>query len=167
MAHFRWTEYENHFFPTIEKGKAMTIRIILGSILMMCILALPANAGGKEQLQKYYATTAIKVKATDNALEKRKILGESFQSMSKVLNMVQNSPLISKTDRAGIDRFKAALQEKQDELAGSNGYVRVPDENLNGFSDYVVQDMEQAAPVITISLVALVLIVILIVLVLR
>ncbi len=66
--------------------------------------------------------------------------------------------------RIGIDRFKAALQEKQDELAGSNGYVRVSDEQLNAFSDYVVQDMEQADQMITISVVTLLLIIILVVL---
>jgi hypothetical protein len=78
--------------------------------------------------------------------------------------MVQTSTLTSKADGVGIDRFKAALQEKQDELAGSNGYVRVSDEQLNAFSDYVVQDMEQAAETITISLVAALLIIIIIIL---
>ena len=73
--------------------------------------------------------------------------------------------MISKNDVDGIDRLKATLQEKQDELAGSNGYARVPDEQLNSFAEYVVQDMEQADQVITISLVTLLLIVILIVLI--
>jgi hypothetical protein len=85
--------------------------------------------------------------------------------MAKALNIVQNSPLISKDDRAGLERFRAALQEKQDELAGNNGYVRVSDGQLNNFSNYVVQDMEQADQVITISVVTLLLIIILIVLI--
>jgi len=98
-----------------------------------------------------------KVKATENASEKREILNGSFQSMSKALDKVQNSGLISKDDRIGIELLKAALREKQNELAGINGYERVPDEQLNNFSNYVVQDMEQAQ-MITISLVALLLI---------
>ena len=78
------------------------------------------------------------------------------------------SPLISQEDRAGIDRFKATLQEKQDELAGLKGFERVPDAQLNAFSDYVVQDMEQAADrTITISLVTALLIVILIILLVK
>lgn len=145
----------------------MTSRRAFGFITMMFVLALPANAGGKEQLQKYFSDAANKVKATDNASEKRTILNESFQTMSKALEMVQSSPLISKDDRVGIDRFKAALQEKQDELAGRNGYVRVSDGQLNAFSDYVVQDMEQADAVITISVVTLLLIIILIVLIVK
>lgn len=143
----------------------MKTLIAFGFIIMMFVLAIPVNAGGKDKLQKYFSDAALKVKATENASEKRKILNESFQNMSKALDKVQNSGLISKDDRIGIDRFKAALREKQNELAGINGYERVSDEQLNNFSNYVVQDMEQAQ-MITISLVALLLIILLAVLLL-
>jgi hypothetical protein len=149
------------------KGATMTTRIVLGSFVMMLLLALPAHAGGKGDLQQYFSDAANKVKATVNASEKRTILNESFQTMSKALNMVQSSTSISKDDNVGIDLFITALQEKQDELAGTNGYVRVPDEQLNAFSNYVVQDMEQADQIVTISLVSLLLIIILIVLLVR
>lgn len=135
-----------------------------GSIVMMCVLALTAHAGGRTELQKYFSDTALEVKATDDPSGKRNILSKSFQDMSRALDMMQSSPAISKDEDLGIDRFKATLQEKQDELAGDNGYARVPDEQLDAFSEYVVQDMEQAGAVITISLVTLLLIAILIVL---
>ena len=131
---------------------------------MVCVLALAANAGGRGELQKYLSDAAIKVKATADPVEKRNILNQSFQTMSAALDMAQKSELISKNDGVGIDRFRAALQEKQDELAGSNGFVRVPDAQLNAFSNYVVQDMEQADQFITISVVTLLLIIILVVL---
>ena len=143
----------------------MKARIAIGFMVLMFVLTLPASAGVKGELQKYFNNTATKVKATDNPSEKRAILNESFQTMSKALDMVQRSPSISKNDDAGIERVKAMLQEKQDELAGTNGCVRVPDQQLNAFSNYVVQDMEQADQIISISLVALLLIIILIVLV--
>jgi len=149
------------------KGATMTTRIVLGSFVMMLLLTLPAHAGGKGDLQQYFSNAANKVKATVNASEKRTILNESFQTMSKALNMVRSSTSISKDDNVGIDLFITALQEKQDELAGTNGYVRVPDEQLNAFSNYVVQDMEQADQIVTISLVSLLLIIILIVLLVR
>jgi len=147
------------------KGTIMKALIAFGFIIMMFVLAIPVNAGGKDKLQKYFNDTALKVKATENASEKREILNESFQSMSNALSKVQNSGLISKDDRIGIERFKASLQEKQNELAGINGYQRVSDEQLNNFSNYVVQDMEQAQ-MVTISLVALLLIILLAVLLL-
>lgn len=133
---------------------------------MMFVLVQAGLAGGKDDIQKYFNDTASKVKATTDPAQKRAILTKSLQTMSKALDKVQSSPLISKEDRASIDRLKAALQEKQDELAGSNGYERVADAQLNAFSDYVVQDMEQATRTVTISLVAALLIVIIIILLL-
>ncbi|MFH1195357.1 MAG: hypothetical protein V1720_06570 [bacterium] len=144
----------------------MKARIIYLAFIVMFVLALPANAGGKGELQKYFSDTAKKVKATENASEKREILNESFQTISKAMDMVHSSALISKDELAGIDRFKATLQEKHDELNGSNGYERVTDAQLNAFADYVMQDMEQAAEMITISVVTLLLIIILVVLIL-
>jgi hypothetical protein len=145
----------------------MKTRIALGLLVMIFGVALPLTAGGKADLQKYFSDTAIKVKATENASEKREILNESFQTMSKALDLVQASPMISGSDIVVIDRFKVTLREKQDELVGANGFDRVSDEQLDAFSDYVVQDTEQATEFITISLVTLLLIIILIVLVVK
>ena len=142
----------------------MKALIAFGSIFMMFVLAIPVNADGKDELKQYFNKAANKVKMTENADEKREILNESFNSMSKILDKVQSSALISKDDHDGIDRLKAMVQDKQDELAGINGYERVPDTQLNAFADYVVQDMEQADQMITISVVVLLLIIILIVL---
>jgi len=136
------------------------------SVLIMFVLVIPVNAGGKGELQKHFSNVANKVKATENVAEKRAILENSFKDMSEALTKVQNSFLISKEDKAGIDGLKSILKENQDELAGINGYERVPDSQLNNFSNYVVQNMAQADQMITISLVAAILIVILLVLVL-
>jgi len=134
---------------------------------MMCILVYAGIAMGQGNVQKYFNDAACKVKATSDPSQKREILNTRFQDMSKALDIVRSSPLVSKTDRAGIDRLKATLQDKQDELAGINGYARVPDDKLNAFADYVVQDTEQAVETITISVVAALLIIIIIVLVVR
>lgn len=157
----------NHRRLTFKNSATTTARIVLGSAVMMFLLALPLHAGGKGVLQKYFSDAAHKVKAVDNPAEKRNILNESFRTMSNALDMAQRSPSVSKDDVVGIDLLKATLREKQDELAGRNGFARVSDEKLNAFSDYVVQDMEQADQIITISLVTLLLIVILIVLLVK
>ncbi|MFN0157604.1 MAG: hypothetical protein ACKVRP_05970 [Bacteroidota bacterium] len=141
----------------------MTTRIALGFLVLMFV-AMTAIGGGKAELQKYFSNTANKVKAADDPVEKRMILNESLHSMTTALDMIQGSPAISKNDAVGIEHFRTTIQEKHDELTGANGYVRVPDAQLNAFSDYVVQDMEQAAEMITISVVTLLLIIILIVL---
>jgi hypothetical protein len=143
----------------------MKAKIILGIIFTMFVLVQAGNAGEKNTIQKYFNDTASKVKATDDPVQKREILTNSLQTMAKALDKVESLGLISQDDRGGIDNFKAALQEKQDELIGANGFDRVPDAQLNAFSDYVVQDMEQADKQITISLVTALLIVIIIILV--
>ena len=144
----------------------MKTKILFGIIFTMFVLVQAGNAGEKNAIQKYFNNTAIKVKATDDPVQKREILSKSLQTMAKALDRVESLGLISQDDRAGMDNFKAALQEKQDELIGSNGYDRVADVQLNAFSDYVVQDMEQAEKQITISLVTALLIVIILILVL-
>jgi len=144
----------------------MKALIAFGTVFMIFVLAIPINADGKGELKKYFSKTASKVKTTESAVEKGKILNESFQNMNEALDKVQNLGLISKEDYFEIDRFKATLLEKQNELEGKNGYERVPDAQLNAFTNYVVQDMEQAVGTITISVLTLVLIIVLIILLL-
>jgi hypothetical protein len=144
----------------------MKARTVLGVLVMMSVMAQGGIAGGRDGIQKYFNDTAGKVKATADPVQKREILNKSLQAMSKAIDKVEGSGLISQKDRAGMDLFKNTLQAKQDELAGINGYERVSDEQLNAFSDYVVQDMEQAAERVTISLVSLLLIIIILILIL-
>jgi len=143
----------------------MKTRIIFGIIVMMFVLVQAGNAGEKSDIQTYFNDTACKVKATADPAEKREILDKSLQTMSKALDRVENLGLVSQNDRAGVDLFKTSLQEKQDELAGTNGFQRVADGQLNAYSDYVVQDMQQAERTVTISLVTLLLIVIIVILI--
>jgi len=132
--------------------------------IIMFVMFYAGIAFGQDVLQKYLNDTSLKVKATTDPSQKREILNKSFEKMSKALDKVQSSPLVSKEDRAGIDLLEATLQEKLDELTGLNGYERVSDEQLDAFSDYAVQDMEQADRTVTISLVTLLLIIIIVIL---
>lgn len=144
----------------------MATRYILGLMILSLALSVSGVAGGKEDLQKYFNETARKVKEAADPAQKREILSESFQTMTKALDAAESAPLLADGDRAGLGQYKAALQEKQDELAGRNGFDRVADGQLNAFSEYVVQDMEQADQNISISLVSALLILILLVLIL-
>jgi hypothetical protein len=150
---------------TFKKGEFMSGRIAIRLTLMILIMAFAGIAQGQDNLQKYFSDTASKVKATNDPSQKREILDKSFERMFKAMNSVQSSPLISKDDQIGIDQVTVILKDKQDELAGLNGYERVPDVQLNAFADYVVQDMEQADHTVTISLVALLLIIIIVILI--
>jgi len=133
--------------------------------VVLFVMACAGTARGQDKLQNYFSEVACKVKSTDDPAQKREILDASFEKMSKALDAVQNSPLVPDDDKAGIDQVKALLKDKQEELAGVNGYERVPDLQLNAFADYVVQDMEQASQSVTISIVTLLLIIIIVILI--
>jgi hypothetical protein len=141
----------------------MKALIAFGSIFMMFVLAIPVNADANDELKQYFNSVASKVKATENADEKREILNESFQSLSNALDKVLSSGLLSADDLVGIESFKATLQEKQNELEGINGYQYVQDAQLNAFADYVVQDMEQASALWTILVVVLIVLLVLLI----
>lgn len=140
-------------------------RTAVSVAVVFSVMALAGTAHGQDKLQKHFNGVASKVKAADSPTQKRQILDESFEKMSKALDEVQGSPLISKSDKDGIAQLKAIVKEKQDELGGVNGFEPVPDAQLNAFADYIVQDMEQADRSITISFVALLLIIIIVILV--
>lgn len=135
-------------------------RTVVRLAVMVFVMAVAGVAQGQDKIQDYFNDAARKVKATEDPAQKREILSKSFESMASALEKVQSSPLISKEDKAGIAYYRSVLSEKQDELAGNNGFERVSDAQLNAFSNYTVQDIEQAAQNVTISLVALLLIII-------
>lgn len=143
----------------------MKTKLALGMIVMLLALAQAGLAGPNDVLNKYFNDTACKVKATSDPVQKRAILNKSLQTMTTVLDKVEGSGLVPESDRAGLKHFKTVVQEKQDELMGGNGYQKVADAQLNDFSDYVVQDMEQAPQTVTISLVSLLLIIIILILI--
>jgi len=143
----------------------MSKRNVVRAVVMMSVLLFAGTAFGQGKVQNYFNDAATKVKATDDPSQKREILSSRIQDMLTALDRVGNSSLVSESDRAGIDLTRTSLKEKQDELAGTNGFTRVPDARLDAFSDYVVQDMEQADRTITIGLVTALLIVIIIILV--
>jgi hypothetical protein len=137
----------------------------LGLIVMLFALVQTGHAAANDRILKYFNNTACKVKATSDPVEKREMLDKSLKNMTLALEKVQNMPLVSEKDQAGIKWIKTILQENRDELAGINGYDRVTDAQLNDFSDYVVQDMEQAPDTVTISVTTLLLIIIVLILI--
>lgn len=141
----------------------MLFKIALCSILAVGILGNAPVAFGQDAIHKYFSDTALQVKSTDNAVQKRELLDKKLDGMIEAFDIVQGTRGVSHQDRLGLDRIQATLQEKDDELAGRNGFRRVPDDQLNAFSDYIVQDMEQAHT-ITIGVVTALLIVIIIIL---
>jgi hypothetical protein len=138
------------------------IKILIFSLLTV-FLTGSAFAGNdtQKELKDYFNKVNQKVKHTDNPAEKRAILNNSFDDLLKAFNTAGQMPL-SQNDREGINYFKQKVLEKKNELNGLNGYDKVKDASLNQFANYSMQQFEQSAEYITISVLALVLIIILV-----
>jgi hypothetical protein len=144
----------------------MIKRIAMRLIVVIGTLGIASVAMGQDRVHNYFNDTALKVKAAESPVEKREILSKNLSEMTRTIDTIKSAPLTTDQDRAALGRLSITLQEKSDELIGVNGFDRVPDNQLNAFSTYIVQDMEQADKSITISLVAALLIVIILILIL-
>ena len=139
--------------------KALHLLVVLG------VLGWAGTAMSQDKVHNYLNDTSLKIKAATSPEQKREILTHSLSEMTRAIDTVKGAPLATDQDRANLDRLQVTLQEKSDELVGANGFDRVPDDQLNAFSTYVVQDMEQADKTITVSLVVALLIIIIIILI--
>ena len=142
------------------------LKIVLFSLLTV-FLAGSAFAGSdtQKELKDYFNKVNQKVKQTDDPAQKRAILNDSFDDLLTAFNRAGQMPL-SQKDREGINYFKQKVLEKKNELNGMNGYDKVADASLNQFANYSMQQFEQSAEYVTISVITLVLIIILVALLL-
>ncbi len=131
-------------------------------ILLLTFGSIQETKAGdvRKELKKYFNDIALKVKHTQNKEQKREILNNSFKKILTSLDEVKHTPLLSDNDVESMDFFKKQVELKYNELNGFNGFQKVSDNNLNNFADYSVQDLEQSAEYVTISILTLVLIII-------
>ncbi|HVO72555.1 MAG TPA: hypothetical protein VMT35_00915, partial [Ignavibacteriaceae bacterium] len=61
--------------------------------------------------------------------------------------------------------LKSKMAERQSELNGRNGFNRVPDNQLDQFASFTLQDIEQADTMVTIGLGTLIIIILLAILI--
>ena len=135
-------------------------KIIFISLFAILNFSAQAFAGNvRDELKNYFNDIAVKVRSTEDAHQKREILNNSFKKILTALDEVEQTPM-SEKDIQSIKSFREQLNQKYNELNGLNGFTRVSDKNLNNFAQYSVQDLEQSAEYVTISILTLVLIII-------
>jgi hypothetical protein len=143
----------------------MLTRIAMLVICATIVFAGVGAAHAQDVVHKYLNDTSVLVKTTTDPAHKRAVLERRLDGLIGGLGSVAGSPLVSERDAASLERVHGVLQDKSDELAGRNGFERVPDDQLDAFTDYIVQDMEQARETITMSLVVFLLIIIIVILI--
>ena len=143
--------------------KKLTISFLL---LLFTVMSVPLHAqpDAHDKLKKQINEMVENVQEAETAIEKRTILNHSFDDLMTAFNRVSAMDRVPMSDKEAIADFKNTIQEKKDELNGTNGYEKVPDSQLDEFADYVQQDIEQADRAITISLTTALLIIIILLL---
>ena len=141
------------------------IVLIAALILAQPVMASVGTEKLEDQLKVYMNDITLKVKSTDDPEQKRAVLNETLLKIVDAIETVEEIPTITDTERPLIAQFKGDIQDKYDELNGLKGFERVADEDLDTFTDYVMQDLEQARNYITLGLGAFIIIILLIILI--
>lgn len=117
-----------------------------------------------EVLKTHMNETVQAVKEADAPAEKRAILDESFSKMLSAIEKIEEEARLTDSEQEQLSTLKLNIAEKSNQLNGVDGFDEIADEDLDEFSDYSQQDMEQANRTITISLTTALLIIIIILL---
>ncbi len=144
-----------------------TIRLIISSILLLFAVQSMAQAQSTditETFKKHFNKTVQQVEETESADQKRILLNESFAKMLEAVDRIESRANLSKDEIAQLNSFENGILEKKNELNGSDGFDKVADEDLDDFSEYSQDFMEQADKTLTIGLTTALLIVIILLL---
>ena len=117
-----------------------------------------------ETFKKHFNETVLAVQDTDNADEKRAILNESFNRMITTLDRIESHASLTEDESAKVAAYKLGLTEKMSELNGLDGFDEMMDEDLDDFSNFSQDFIEQADRTITIGVGTVLLIIILLLL---
>jgi ABC-type antimicrobial peptide transport system permease subunit len=145
--------------------KSIKLAACIAAVLFSVQTVAFAQSGSvADILKQHFNETVQQVKSTDDAVEKRAILNDSFSTMLSAAERIESEANLSDEERSQLLVLQNNIEQKKNELNGLDGFDEIADEDLDDFSDYSQQDMEQANRNITISLTTALLIVIILLL---
>lgn len=123
--------------------------IIAGMIFGLAVSTAPLQAKSGATLLEERFKSALnemvqKVHATEDPAAKRQTLVAWSVRMDNGLEKVLSLESLDAGDRAGLASLRSRFQSFHAELEGQGGLARVDDSDLDGFADYMQQDIEQA-----------------------
>lgn len=131
-----------------------TLSTIFASFLILCAFQTASYAQSTnvtETFKKHFNETVQDVHNTDNADEKSAILNDSFNKMIKALDKIESRASLTEEEIAGLHTYRLGLTEKLSELNGLDGFDEINDEDLDDFSNFSQDFIEQADRTITIG----------------
>ena len=146
-----------------------TIRLTMAAIFILFAIqsvAVAQSTNISESFKKHFNETVQQVQQTENSDEKRMILNESFTKMITAIDRIESRANLSEDEIAQLHSYKLGIEEKQNELNGLDGFDEVLDEDLDDFSNFSQDFVEQANRTITIGVGTALLILIILILLL-
>lgn len=144
-----------------------TLPTILTSLLLVFAIQTVSYAQSvniTETFKKHFNETVLDVQATDNSVEKRAILNKSLSKMINTIETIEKRATLTDIEIADLQTYKLGLVDKQSELNGLDGFDRVLDNDLDDFSNYSQNFIEQANRTVTIGVTTALLILIILLL---
>jgi len=144
-----------------------TIRLLITSIFLMFVaqsMTFAQSTSFTETFKKHFNETVEEVQQTENAGKKRLILNESFTKMTATLDRIESKVNLTEDETAQLQSYKFSIVEKQNELNGLDGFDEIQDKDLDKFSDYSQNSMEQANKTITLGVTTALLIILILLL---
>jgi len=144
-----------------------TLRPIITSIFLLFAfqsMAVAQSTNITETFKTHFNETVQQVHQADDADEKRLILNDSFTKMLTTLDRIESMANLTEDESAQLNSFRSDIAERQNELNGLDGFDEIMDEDLDDFSNFSQDFMEQANRTITIGATTLLLIIIILLL---
>ena len=132
-----------------------TLYTILASMLFVFAFQTTTFAQSTdltETFKKHFNETVLAVQETENADEKRAILNESFDKMITAIDRIESRASLTEEESANLESYKLDLTEKMNELNGLDGFDEIMDEDLDDFSNFSQDFIEQANRTVTIGI---------------
>ena len=143
------------------------LRIITTSIFLLFAfqsMAVAQSTSFTETFKKHFNETVQEVQQTESADEKRMILNESFSKMIVAIDRIESRANLFEDEIAQLQSYKLGIVEKQNELNGLDGFDEIVDEDLDNFSSFSQDFIEQANRTVTIGVTTALLILIILLL---
>ena len=132
-----------------------TLYALLASVLLVCAIQTTSFAQSSnitETFKKHFNETVQAVHETESADEKRAILNESFNKLIIAIDRIESVSSLTEDESASLNSYKIGLTEKLNELNGLDGFDEIMDEDLDDFSNFSQDFIEQANRTITIGI---------------
>lgn len=146
------------------KCKSVCVGLFL-LVLVQPLFAVTDQAVLEDRFKRSITQIRTQVRGIEDPEQKRQVLDRTLRKVLRQLERAEKRDSLTPEERAKVVSLKRSFQDKYDELNGLNGFQRVPDQELDRFADYVLQDVEQAQSYVTLSLGALIIIILLIILI--